>query len=1155
MSWLNCVPVDFVCLQETHSISESEFTDWFSTTNLDINNNKKYKCISSPGAVRSSGVAILYLPQYTLEHCRRDTSGRLLSAEFSYGGYNFQVVCLYGPNNARDGQVFFESFYQAIDPSLPVFICGDFNTVHDPYLDRFGCNPTSPWAYNWLPVLNDLVDTFDLSDAWRKQHPDAQEYTWRRPCNSQGSRIDMIWVPTRYLGLISTVEIFPFFRSDHSYVYLVIDLPFEVERGKGLWKLNTSLLKDASFCKEIARFWAEWRPEQDRFRTLSAWWDAGKVRLRQLIRLLSWELSSAKKERIRQLSGSIENLQQKLDQGESSLADLESAKTALSAELEADARGAQIRAHIQWAEDGERSSSYFLRQEKLRGQQRLIAAIRRSDGTIARSTRDILAVWRDYYFGLFSAQPLAPTDRDFFVDSLQHKLSMFESESCEGPLTIPECLSALQNMALGKSPGVDGLPAEFFVKFWDVLGADLVRVLNDCYSAGKLCLSQRSGAITLLYKKGDILDTANWRPITLLCADYKIAAKALGNRLLTVIASVVSPDQSCNIPGRFMGENVRLLQDVCCYATNQAIPAALLSLDQEKAFDRVEWPFLEKVLIQMGFGPSFRRWVSLLYSSVNSTVIVNGHLSDAFPVSRGVRQGCPLSPLLYVLVAETMACAVRADTRIDGFPLPCSNRRVKISQYADDTTVLVCSDVSLVALFQLFERYERASGARLNPRKCCGLLLGPWRARPPETLPIQLRWSAESIRVLGCSINPAGTQDWGPLLGKLVTLVDTWKVRHLSFQGRTVVANTLGISTFLYLGSVCFIPPATIRQINRLVFPFIWSKKREWVRRSTLTQPSTLGGLGVVDLDRKLRSLAVLWVKRFLLGSDHPWSFFFRHFLRRMLLAEPVERVFHQHTPSPATLRKLPDFYRVVLESWYAVRGTRVDCSWVVPRQNSAPDLPLADLTAHAAYSALTRLDHVPPRCETKAPFVEWPTVWANLHHLRFLRQMRDTSWLICHGVLPTGVRLASFNMPVSPICHCGRRETLEHLFYHCPLAQDLVNWWFTLMRKHSNRIPCPSEWEMLFGYRRVLAVPAGFVALLGIIRHQLWCTRNRHRFDGIPPCSTATLTKVKSSFRFLARIQQRHCGQMLFTSRWLANDVLGSVSLSGVLSFAPHLQ
>ena len=113
-----------------------------------------------------------------------------------------------------------------------------------------------------------------------------------------------------------------------------------------------------------------------------------------------------------------------------------------------------------------------------------------------------------------------------------------------------------------------------------------------------------------------------------------------------------------------MGENVRLLQDVSSYVASELVPAALVSLDQEKAFDRVEWPFLEKVLEKMGFGPSFQKWVSLLYTSVNSAVLVNGHLLGAFRISRGVRQGCPLSPLLYVLLAETMACSVRADKRI-----------------------------------------------------------------------------------------------------------------------------------------------------------------------------------------------------------------------------------------------------------------------------------------------------------------------------------------------------------------------------------------------------------------------------------------------------------------------------------------------------------
>ena len=1154
MSWINCFPVDFVCLQETHSCSETEFNNWFSCNNLNINNSKKYKTISSPGTTRSSGVAIMYLPKFTLEHCQRDTVGRLLNAEFSYGSLNFQIVCIYGPNNAKDGQLFFESFYQALDPNMPVLMCGDFNTVTDPYLNRFGCNPTSPWAYNWPSTLNDLMDTYELSDAWHAKHPITKEFTWRRPNGSQGSRIDMIWIPTRYLGLVSSVGIFPFFRSDHSYVYLEIDLPFGVKRGKGLWKFNTSLLKEESFCAEIARFWTDWRLEQSSFHVVSSWWDAGKVQLKQLIRLLAWELSYSKKQNIKKLKDSIAILQQQIVSGVSSPSHLEAAKAALAAELEKDARGAQIRAHIQWAEEGERPTKFFLRQEKLRGQQRLIAAIRRPDGSLAQTTQDILAVWRDYCFQLFSAQPLNPEDQDVFINSLTNTLSSTEAESCEGPLTESECLAALRNMAINKSPGVDGLPAEFYLTFWDILGTDLVQVFNSSFSSGKLSLTQRSGAITLLYKKGDILNTVNWRLITLLCSDYKIAAKALCNRLLGVIASVVSPNQSCGIPGRFMGENVRLLNDVCDYAHLESVPGALLSLDQEKAFDRVEWPFLEKVLVKMGFGPSFRSWVSLLYSSVNSAVIVNGHLTEAFPVSRGVCQGSPLSPLLYVLVAETMACRVRADDNIDGFPLPCSNRRIKISQYADDTTVLICSEFSLLALFRLFASFERASGARLNLNKCNGLLLGPWRLRDPHTMPIQLQWSTDNIRVLGSSIKP-GEQDWGPLLGKLKTLIDSWKTRNLSFRGRTLILNTLCLSKFWYLGSICSIPLNTIKQINHITFPFLWNKKRKWVSRSSLTQPINQGGLGIVDFHRKLSSLAVLWVKRFLLGVDHPWKYFFRYFLRRTMLAEPVERVFTQPTISTTTLRKLPTFYQRVIQSWLDIKGCNNNNLWVVPRPEPAPDIPLECLTACAAYQLLTQLQYTTPRCETKNPFLEWPTVWANLNHLRFIRPALDTSWLTCHGVLPTADRLLSFGMSVFPVCHCGQREMVVHLFFSCPLARHLITWFNSLLLQHYRRIPRPTEWEMLYGFRRLTTIPHGFTALLGIVRHQIWCARNKHCFEGITPIATVVLAKIKSSFRFIARIQKRHCNPTLFKSQWLINGAFGTVCSSGAISFAEDLR
>ena len=284
-----------------------------------------------------------------------------------------------------------------------------------------------------------------------------------------------------------------------------------------------------------------------------------------------------------------------------------------------------------------------------------------------------------------------------------------------------------------------------------------------------------------------------------------------------------------------MGENVRLLQDIVEYAKILNVSGAILSLDQEKAFDRVEWSYLDKVLRKMGFKVSFCGWVCLLYSQVSSMVMVNGFMTESFFVSRGVRQGCPLSPLLYVLVAESLACAVRADPSIDGFPLPDSTKRVKVSQYADDTSTFVTFDVSMIALFNLFAQYELASGAKLNLTKCHGLLLGSWKTRTSFQFAIQ--WSSAEIKVLGSRLNNDGTQDWGPSLKKLETILQTWRSRKLSFRGRALIINSLGLSRFWYLGAVVPINKDLITQINKIIFPFLWACPHEGLSRAPGSQP------------------------------------------------------------------------------------------------------------------------------------------------------------------------------------------------------------------------------------------------------------------------------------------------------------------------------
>jgi hypothetical protein len=181
-------------------------------------------------------------------------------------------------------------------------------------------------------------------------------------------------------------------------------------------------------------------------------------------------------------------------------------------------------------------------------------------------------------------------------------------------------------MSTNKSAGLDGLPKEFYTTFWPLLGADLVAVLNASFHMGFLSTTMRRGIISLIFKKNERFLCKNWRPILLLCVDYKLASRVIACRLRNVIASVVSPDQTCSVPDWFIGENVRLLSDAISYANHCKTPLALISLDQEKAFDRVEWEFLLRILHKMGFGPHFCRWICTFYAQPQSAVLVNGFL-------------------------------------------------------------------------------------------------------------------------------------------------------------------------------------------------------------------------------------------------------------------------------------------------------------------------------------------------------------------------------------------------------------------------------------------------------------------------------------------------------------------------------------------------
>ena len=214
----------------------------------------------------------------------------------------------------------------------------------------------------------------------------------------------------------------------------------------------------------------------------------------------------------------------------------------------------------------------------------------------------------------------------------------------------------------------------------------------------------------------------NWRPLSLLNTDYKILTKLLANRLKYVLPSIINEDQSGYLEGCFIGQNIRLLEDISFFTKAENKPGIILSIDFEKAFDSVNWNFLINTLKFLNFGQNIISYIKTVYNNIESTVINNGNTSKYFKLERGVRQGCPLSAYLFILIIEILANKIRCDPSIRGIYI--DNKEIKISLLADNTTCFLSDLCSLKHLLTLLMLFHHCSGLKINIDKTQAKYIG-----------------------------------------------------------------------------------------------------------------------------------------------------------------------------------------------------------------------------------------------------------------------------------------------------------------------------------------------------------------------------------------------------------------------------------------------
>ncbi len=258
------------------------------------------------------------------------------------------------------------------------------------------------------------------------------------------------------------------------------------------------------------------------------------------------------------------------------------------------------------------------------------------------------------------------------------------------------------------------------------------------------------------------------------------------------------------------------------------IRLVVLNLDFEKAFDRVSHQYLFKVLEKMGFPGRVLEWVGLLYRDITSRIIVNGKLTKAIKVRSGVRQGCPLSSLLYVACIEPLAQLLRRDQWIKGLDIPgTKGLTAKCVLYMDDVTILTTDILSIQRALDITEYYGWASGAKLNRSKSEAQLLGPWKSATLTGLDVTVRET--DLKVLGIKFDRegGGQNNWADTLAKVRKRLGFWGMRTLTFEGKILIYKAVILPLFLLLCSVFSPPRFFLLGVERAVFYFFWGSKWE----------------------------------------------------------------------------------------------------------------------------------------------------------------------------------------------------------------------------------------------------------------------------------------------------------------------------------------
>ena len=676
----------------------------------------------------------------------------------------------------------------------------------------------------------------------REINPDGKKFSWRRRNPTKMARLDYFLVTHSMMDIIDACDVKPSYKSDHSIIELKIKLS-HFRYGKGFWKFNNSLLKQQDYLDLINNV-----IQAEKFKYALPVYNLDYLKhtnnniqftidndtflevlflqIRGETIKYSSKLKCEQSQREKQLLKDIEDLET-CNNAQTSTEILEDKRLELEILQNEKVKGQIVRSRMQWLSEGEKPTSYFCKLENDNFITKTIKRLKLADNSTITDQRRILKEVQEFYSKLFSSRDVCLTEPYLVQNSLINKLKKIPNLDLGTILNVNELGAVLKKMKKNKSPGIDGISLEFLKVFWGKIKYFVVNALNSCYTKGKLSISLRQSVITCIPKSSkDRQLLKNWRPISLLCTIYKLASAAIAERLKPHLDNIISVNQSGFIKGRNIGENTRLVYDLLHYTEKHNIPGLLMLIDFEKAFDSVSWKFLYSALRFFGFKEDFIKWVQIFNTDINAYILQCGFLSEAITIGRGCRQGDPISPYLFLIVAEFLTLLIENNKDIKGVQI--GKYSFKIAQFADDTAIILDgTQHSLQATLNVLEIFSSMSGLKMNSEKTKLVWFGSKKGSKEKlTVSSDLVWDDCEFNLLGLefSVNLSSIpqRNYSKAISKVNKIIDSWRYRNLTPFGKITIIKNLLLSKFVHLFVALPITEKILKDINSIFYRFLW---------------------------------------------------------------------------------------------------------------------------------------------------------------------------------------------------------------------------------------------------------------------------------------------------------------------------------------------